>query len=61
MEPREAEAVFSEMLEEAGVQVVFNERLRELAGVRKMGSDICTIVMENGHAYSAEVFIDMYL
>lgn len=58
MEPHAAEVVFSEMLEEAGVQVAFNERLREIEGVIKTGTRISTIVMENGHAYSAEVFID---
>ncbi len=58
MEPHVAEVVFSEMLKEAGVQVVFNERLREIEGVIKSGTRISTIVMENGHAYSAEVFID---
>ena len=47
-EPKVAESIFREMLQEAGVTVVFNRRLREKDGVKKSGGRIQAITMENG-------------
>ena len=57
-EPHVAEAIFRQMLQDAGVAVVFNSRLREKDGVRKSGARIQSITMENGATYSARVFAD---
>ncbi len=57
-EPRVGESVMKEMLTDAGVKVVFQQRLREKDGVRKQGTTVTEIVMENGQAYRAKVFAD---
>ncbi|MBI3881932.1 MAG: FAD-dependent oxidoreductase, partial [Verrucomicrobia bacterium] len=57
-EPRAAKAVFNDMAREAGVQVVFGERLDLKSGVRKDGARITRIVMESGREFAAKVFID---
>ncbi len=57
-EPRAAKAVFDDMVREAGVQVVFGERLDLKKGVVKDGQRIVKIVMESGREFSAKVFID---
>jgi hypothetical protein len=58
-EPSAATAVYNEMLREAGVRVVFKQRIdRSKAGVRKDGSRITSIVMESGEVYAARMFID---
>jgi len=57
-EPHVAEQVFGEMLKEAGVRVFFNHRLRERGGVRKKGTEITEIVMENGDTFAAKIFAD---
>ena len=57
-EPRAAKAVFDDMVREAGVQVVFGERLDLKKGVVKEGQRIVKIVMESGHEFAAKVFID---
>jgi len=57
-EPRVAERIFREMLEEVGVPVVFGERLDLAAGVKKQGNRIASIVMESGRSFSGKVFID---
>lgn len=55
IEPHKAEQVFNEMAIEAGVKVHFGARL---AAVKKEGSRITEIVMENGDVFRAKVFID---
>lgn len=57
-EPHVAESVFKEMLSEAGVSVVYGERLVLRNGVRKAGNRIVSIRMENEAIYQAKVFID---
>ncbi|MBI4877435.1 MAG: FAD-dependent oxidoreductase [Acidobacteria bacterium] len=57
-EPRVGESVFSEMLREAGVKVLFHRRLREKDGVAKAGARITEVTMENGEVYRAQVFAD---
>ena len=57
-EPRVGESVMKEMLREAGVTVLFQQRLRERDGVRKQGTSLQEIVMENGPVYRAKIFAD---
>ena len=56
-EPHLAEAVFGEMVSEAGVTVV-RGRLRERGGVSKSGTTIDGIVTEAGATLRAKVFVD---
>jgi FAD-dependent oxidoreductase family protein len=56
-EPHVAEAVFDELVREAGVQVI-RGRLREKRGVVKTASSLTAIVTEDGTTYSAKVFVD---
>jgi hypothetical protein len=57
-EPHVAEAVFNDLVKEAGVTVFPDQRLRERAGVSKTGTRLTQIVMENGAAYRAAIFAD---
>ena len=57
-EPHVAEDVFKAMAAEAGVKVLFGHRLKEKGGVRKQGSRITGIRMENGASFRAKVFLD---
>lgn len=57
-EPRAAVRVFNEMAQEAGVDVVYGERLDLQQGVRREGARIRKIVMESGREFAATVFID---
>ena len=57
-EPHVAEAVFNDLVKEAGVRVIFEQRLREKGGVRKSGTRVSEIVMETGATYSARLFAD---
>src|SRR6266508_3200244 len=57
-EPHVAEAVFGEMVKEAGVTVYLGRRLREKTGVRKRGTRIISIVMEGGADVRAKIFAD---
>ena len=51
-EPHVAEAVFSELLKEAGVTVFLSQRLREKSGVAKDGTRVDAIAMENGARFT---------
>jgi arylsulfatase A-like enzyme len=53
--PSEAEAVFLTLLQEAGVRVLFEQRL---TSVRMEGTAIRSITMESGETYEAAVFLD---
>jgi hypothetical protein len=55
IEPHKAEQVFTDMAKEAGVKVHFGARL---ASVKKDGTRITELVMENGNVFRAKVFID---
>lgn len=57
-EPAVAERIFLSMLYEAGVQIVYNERLLLNKGVIKKGKNIKTIVMGSGRRFSGRQFID---
>jgi len=57
-EPHLAERVFDDMAREAGVRVVFGERLDLTSGVHKNGARITSIVMESGREFAAKVFVD---
>ena len=54
-EPQVARTVFDEMLEEAKVRVLREQRLKS---VQKTGGRIREIVMENGNVFRAKMFID---
>jgi hypothetical protein len=56
-EPRVAEAVFDDLVKEAGVRVI-RGRLREKRGVLKTGATLSRIVMEDGTTLTARVFVD---
>jgi hypothetical protein len=56
-EPHVAEAVFDDLVKEAGVQVI-RGRLREKRGVLKSGSTLTGIVTEDGATFTAKVFVD---
>ena len=57
-EPHVAEAVFDELVREAGVQVRRGQRLRERAGVEKTATRITQITAEGGETFRARVFVD---
>ena len=57
-EPKAAEAIFREMMREAGVALFQHHRLREKDGVRKQGSRIVEVATENGARFTAKVFAD---
>ena len=56
-EPHVAEAVFDDMVKEAGVRVV-RGRLREKQGVVRSGSTLTAIVTGDGATLAATVFVD---
>jgi hypothetical protein len=56
-EPHVAEAVFDEIVKEAGVTVV-RGRLREKGGLRKSGTTLEGIVTEDGVTLRGKVFVD---
>ena len=56
-EPHVAEAVFDELVKEAGITVV-RGRLREKGGVRKSGTTLDAIVTEDGVLFRGKVFVD---
>jgi hypothetical protein len=57
-EPHVAEQVFNEMLREAKVTTIFDQRLREKTGVTKTRSKIVAITLANGEVLRARVFAD---
>jgi len=57
-EPSVATKIFSDMIAEAKIPVVFGQRLDLKNGVRKDGTKITQIVMEGGRTFEASVFID---
>jgi FAD dependent oxidoreductase len=57
-EPHVAEEIFRQMLAEAKVTVLEAHRLRESKGVKKSGTAIAEIYMENGASFTAAIFID---
>lgn len=57
-EPRAGESVMRNMLEQAGVTVLFDHRLREKNGVKKEGSRIVSLTTESGGEFAGKVFVD---
>ena len=57
-EPKVAESIFRQWLRETDVTVLLEHRLREKYGVRKEGSRVVAITMENGAQFMAKVFAD---
>jgi len=57
-EPHVAEAVFNDLVKDAGVTVFLDQRLREKGGVHKSGTRITDIVTEEGATYGAAIFAD---
>ena len=57
-EPHVAESVLTQMLAEAKVRVFFLHRLLEKGGVRKQGTRIEEIRLDDGSSFRGQVFID---
>ncbi len=57
-EPGAAEKVMREMLADAKVTVLFQHRLMEKTGVRKQGTRVAEVTMENGARFRGKVFAD---
>ncbi|MBI3678923.1 MAG: FAD-dependent oxidoreductase [Acidobacteria bacterium] len=57
-EPKVAENIFRQMLQQAGVAVFEHHRLREKTGVRKNGARLTEITLGNGASFAAALFID---
>ena len=58
-EPRIAEQVLNEMIQEAGrVKVFLGERLREKKGVVRRGKTIVSLTTEKGTTFTAKIFAD---
>jgi hypothetical protein len=57
-EPHVGEQVFREMLQQAGVTVELNHRLKEHGGVQKTGNRIESVTTEDGTVYRARAFSD---
>ncbi|UCD37059.1 MAG: FAD-dependent oxidoreductase [Fidelibacterota bacterium] len=57
-EPHVAEQVFRNMVAEAGISVVYDERLNFDDGVQKETNRIVSLVMESGLVVSGRMFID---
>ncbi|MDB6135090.1 MAG: hypothetical protein JWM59_3333 [Verrucomicrobiales bacterium] len=57
-EPHVATETYNNWIREAGITVVFSERLNLKDGVRKEGTRITGIVMESGAVFKGRVFID---
>ena len=57
-EPSAALRVLLEMVEEAKVPIVYQERLNRRSGVKMDGSHIVSITMESGKTFDGKMFID---
>lgn len=57
-EPHVDEAIFNDMLRDAGVTVVLQHRIREHGGVMLKERHVVELVTEDGKAWSAKVFAD---
>ena len=57
-EPHVAEKIFNDIIGEAGVPVIYGERLDRGHGVKKDGTGISEIVMESGKTFRGAIFID---
>ena len=57
-EPHVPEEIFRGMMKDAGVTVLFHQRLRELNGVKLEGRRIVSITTEDGKRRTAKIFAD---
>jgi predicted dehydrogenase len=57
-EPHVATHIYNEMLVEAGIKPLMNERLNRQTGMKKNGARIERITMESGRSFAARIFID---
>jgi hypothetical protein len=57
-EPHVAEAVFNDLVKEAGIHLFPQHRLREKNGVTKNGTTITELVTEDGARFRARIFAD---
>ncbi|MCI0333960.1 MAG: FAD-dependent oxidoreductase [Planctomycetes bacterium] len=57
-EPHVASRIYREMLAEAGITPILNERLDRASGVKKNGPRIVSITTESGRTFAGRVFID---
>ncbi len=57
-EPHVAEDVFKQMAAEAGVRVLYHQRLKEHGGVQKRNGHIAAVVTEKGQRFAARAFVD---
>ena len=57
-EPHVDQAIFRDMLHQAGVAVYFHERLRENGGVTLAGKRIVSVATEDGRQWRGKVFAD---
>ena len=57
-EPHVATQIYGEMLAEAQIRPLMNERLDRRSGVKKNAGRIESITMESGRAFAAKMFID---
>ena len=57
-EPHVGEQVFTEMLRDAHVEVLFAKRLREQGGLSRNGTTIVSVTTEDGTVYRARAFAD---
>lgn len=57
-EPHVGEEILRTMLQEAGVDVRFHERLREKDGVAKAGNRLLSITMQDGTEWKGKIFAD---
>ena len=57
-EPHVAEKIFNDMIKEAGIEVIYNERLNLKNGIKKTATRINEIIMESGLTFHGKMFID---
>ncbi|EON77963.1 putative xanthan lyase [Lunatimonas lonarensis] len=57
-EPSAAKIVYDEMLREADIKLITNQRLNRSSGVKVQGSRIQSITMESGETYNGKMFMD---
>ena len=57
-EPSAALKVYKNMIDNESIQLIYGERLNRENGVKKMGTKIIEIEMENGNSYEGKMFID---
>jgi hypothetical protein len=57
-EPHVGEEIFRSMIQEAGVEVHFHEKLRERSGVLISGKHVMALTTEDGKVWKAKVFAD---